>query len=220
MSSIPEEIERIGKQLVACVDCCLGICQKQAEGILPRGLFLERPNSPGRGCVAVGLNPGISSIEERDYFRKNGTSYDMVKAHRESINGIPYFKRTRRVIDQLGLSGPILWSNLAKCENLKERKRFTPPLQTLRHCANKFLLRELKIVPRDWAILGLGREAFRTLAYMLPDHAVLGIPHPTGANPEYSKMFENDALRSDLRKRAEKAWDKSEVAWLGTAGNG
>ena len=155
MSALQEVIDRLGEELVMCVDSCAGICLDQSGGILPRSLFLERPEAAGRGCLAVGLNPGTSSTRERAFYRDSEITYDSVKAYRTSIANIPYFLRVRNIIDQLELSGPIIWSNLAKCANENGRKGL-PPLQTLRHCTRRFLRRELAANfvrlgrPRNW----------------------------------------------------------------------
>ncbi len=141
MPALQEAIDRLGAELVMCVDSCVGIWQDQSEGILPRSLFLERPEATGRGCLAVGLNPGTSSARERDFYRNSGITYDRVKAYRSSIANIPYLVRARSIIDQLGLSGPIIWSNLAKCENESGRKGL-PPLQTLRRGSRQRLSME------------------------------------------------------------------------------
>ncbi len=103
MDALERRIDILGAELVACRDGCWGIVQRQAEGILPRSLFLERPDAPGQGCVAVGLNPGTSKPVEREFYLKNGTTYDRVKEYRVRISEGRYFARTRSVIDALGL---------------------------------------------------------------------------------------------------------------------
>lgn len=126
MSVLQEAIDRLGAELVMCGDGCAGIWRDQSKGLLPRSLFLERPEATGRGCLAVGLNPGTSSARERAFYLDSEITYDRVKAYRTSIANIPYLMRARSVIDQLGLSGPIIWSNLAKCENESGRKELQP----------------------------------------------------------------------------------------------
>src|SRR5437867_983133 len=148
MHALHERIDGLGAELVTCRDGCVGILQKQTAGVLPRSLFLERADAVGRGCLAVGLNPGTSKPAERDFYQEHGATYDRVKEYRIRIAKGPYFARTLRVIDELGLTGPVLWSNLAKCENDIDRDGL-PPLQTLRHCTRRFLARELHESPSD-----------------------------------------------------------------------
>lgn len=221
MSSLQEAIDQLGTELVMCVDSCARIWQDQSKGILPRSLFLERPEATGRGCLAVGLNPGTSSARERAFYLNSEITYDRVKAFRTSIANIPYLARARSIIDQLGLSGPIIWSNLAKCENESGRKGL-PPLQTLRHCTRRFLIRELAATPADWAVLGIGWEAYRALAYLVRERAVIGIPHPTGGYRDFRKMLEKGRLREEIKERAARGLHPPEpgAAWLGSEKSG
>jgi hypothetical protein len=221
MMQIEKAIDRLGGELLECADNCGGIQQDRNSGVLPRSLFLERSNAPGRGCLAVGLNPGTSRPAERSFFCTNGTTYEQIKAYRLRINDIPYFRRTRQVIDQLGLSGPILWSNLAKCENEVGRKEL-PPLQTFRHCTSKYLRRELKAVPSEWVILGIGWEAFRALAYLVPERAIIGIPHPTGGFRDFRKLLAKGLLLENLKEHAKHATRSCdpEAVWLGEGKHG
>jgi len=211
-----EAVDALGDKLLLCGDECEGIRHDRNAGVLPRSLFLERPDAEGRGCLAVGLNPGVSRPAERAYFREAGPTYENTKKYRMRLNDIPYFKRTRQVIDQLGLAGPILWSNLAKCENGPDRKEL-PPLQTLRHCTTKHLRHELAESPVEWIVLGIGWEAYRALAYLLPARGVIGIPHPTGGFRDFRKLFSDGVLLEGLRKRAAEAMRSIEPAavWLG-----
>lgn len=63
--------------------------------------------------MAVGLNPGTSTARERAFYVDSEISYDRVKKYRILIAGIRYLVRARSIIDQLGLSGPILLWPLA-----------------------------------------------------------------------------------------------------------
>ncbi len=221
MTALHERIDRLGAELVACKDGCVGILQRQSEGILPRSLFLDRSDAAGRGCLAVGLNPGTSKPAEREFYLNHGISYDRVKEYRTLISGKPYFARTRSVIDQLGLTGPIIWSNLAKCENDSDRDGL-PPLQTLRHCTRRFLARELHESPRDWVVLGIGWEAYRALAYLVPERTVIGIPHPTGGYRDFRNMLDKRYLRREIKNRALAALSSREpsAVWLGAEKSG
>ncbi len=215
MPGLQEAIDRLGTELVACSDCCAGIWCDQSKGILPRTLFLERPEAVGRGSLAIGLNPGTSKLRERSFYLEAGTTYSNVKTYRASIGGIAYFERTRKIIDQLGLRGPIIWSNLAKCENASGQKEI-PPLQTMRHCAGRCLARELAIAPADWPIVALGRDALVALGYLAPARTVIGIPHPKSR--AFPKILENGELRKELVSCASAALTAVQptVVWLTT----
>jgi len=221
MSSIQDVIDQLGTELVACPDMCAGIWRDPSKGIVPRSLFLERPDGVGRGCLAIGLNPGTSKPPERAFYLDSEISYNRVKTYRVAIASIPYFARARRVIDEVGLSGPILWSNLAKCENEVGRDGL-PPLQTLRHCARRFLSRELAVAPTVWAVLGIGWEAYRALAYLVPERTVIGIPHPTGGFRDFRRMMENGQLREEIKERAARHLRSLEpsAVWLGSEKSG
>lgn len=142
--------------------------------------------------------------------------------YRAEIANNNYLQRCRLVIDLLRLSGPILWSSLAKCEN-PEGIAGLPPLQTLRHCAQRYLRRELAAIPEDWVVLGIGWEAYRALAYLAPGRVIIGIPHPTGAAPNFRRMFAVNGpqtmLLDNVRARACQILDASDgdpgTAWLG-----
>jgi hypothetical protein len=222
MPTLEEAIDLLGAELVKCNDSCAGIWRDQRAGILPRCLILERPESRGRGCLAAGLNPGASKHEERAFYLANGIEYDSLKSYWTSaVCNIPYYVKARRIIDQLGLDGPIVWSDLAKCENTSGVKGL-PPLQTLRHCTRRFLRRELDVTPQSWPVLGIGWEAYRALAYLVPERAVIGIPHPTGAYGAFAQLSENRALRDEIRSRAEIVLrgDEPGAIWLGRGREG
>jgi hypothetical protein len=188
--------------------------ETERAGVLPRGLILERPQAKGKGCLAVGLNPGTSTGNERSFSVQREGSYAAVKFYWQ-IAHIPYYSKARRVIDGLGLSGPIIWSNLAKCENAHGVEKQLPPLQTLRHCAQRFLSRELELTPTDWPVLGAGWEADRALAYLVPERAVIGIPHPTGAYGAFAQLFLNGVMREEACARAFEAMRREPKAvWL------
>jgi hypothetical protein len=214
-------IDQIGTELVNCGADCAGIHRNREAGILPRCLILERGESSGRGCVAIGLNPGRSPEAERHFYVRFGCTYESVKDYWHShVAKIQYYVKARRLIEQLGLDGPILWSDLAKCENAAESK--VPPLQTLRQCSGRFLSQELEAAPSEWPIVALGWEAYRALAYLVPRRAVVGIPHPTGSWGAFSQMFEDGSIRPGLRERAVTAMSgvPPKAVWLGQIKDG
>src|SRR5215469_979757 len=107
MFDLQAAIDQIGTELVSCNDRCAGIWLDQSQGIVPRSLILERPNEPGRGCLAVGLNPGTSKSKERSFYLQVGVTYDALKQYSMRVR-FAYASRARNVIDQIGLHGPIM----------------------------------------------------------------------------------------------------------------
>lgn len=181
MEELISKIALIGKRMVACTSSCDGIRQDQSAGVPPRCLILE---SEGRlssnGCAVIGINPGNASPEEIKFYKANGVTYDvLLKYWSQSIGySHQYYTQVRKFLNQVGLSGPILWTELAKCEGATKTQK-VPSLSTLRYCAGQFLLEELQLIPQ-WPLIALGREAYKALSYMYPRRTIIGLPHPTG----------------------------------------
>lgn len=189
------EIDKIGQQMVSCSNKCNGIACSLKKGILPRCLMLEIDSrTQSRGVVIVGINPGRSKPDEQNYYIKNGQSYDeVVEYWRVHICGLKYYSSLRSFVDQLGFRGPILWTELVKCEN--KRGVRIPPLQTFRICTKTYLSRELELIPDKWPLIAVGGEVYKALAYRFPTRIIVGIPHPTGSYGHFSKLFgKNDKL--------------------------
>jgi hypothetical protein len=213
LGDLARHVDEIGQVMVSCDRHCEGIHRNPCAGILPRCLVLESQNwGSGRGCVILGLNPGQSRDQEHRYYGTHGATYkSVVKYWQDFVRERKYYHSLRHLADQLGLSGPILWTELAKCE--KDPDFVHVPLQTLRTCVSLYLRPELECTPNTWALLAAGREAFRAAAYLCPERAVLGVPHPMGAWGGF-KQFEN--LSPDLRARARQALDSTDpqAIWL------
>jgi hypothetical protein len=193
-------ITEIGEELVKCEERCAGVANDVRAGILPRCLILDRSEESGRGCIVVGINPGRSEqpgqskSDERAFYRENGASYESVVAFwSKNVGRIQYYVKLRQFVDAVGLSGPIVWSDLAKCENAPGHKGLIP-MQTLRTCVGRYLKRELLAIPPDWPAIGVGKEAYKALAYLEPDRTVIGIPHPTGSRGLFPSLFEAGKL--------------------------
>ena len=198
MKELQQAITDIGQRLVQCSEPCDGVVHDAPSGILPRCLILERPERTERGCLVAGINPGRSRQRERDFYKEKGPSYEVVTTYwHQNVNRFAYYKRLRQFVDAVGLTGPIIWSDLAKCENSPDVERLIP-LQTLRICAGRFLQNELQKTPKDWPVIGVGREAYNALAYLEPSRTVIGIPHPTGSWGQFSSLFVNDSLRDNV----------------------
>jgi hypothetical protein len=157
----------------------------------------------GRGAAVVGLNPGRSKKDEQRYYLGNQCTYASAMSwfHDKHLQ-CKYHKHLRRLVDALGLIGPTLWTELAKCENDPEFEEL--PLQTLRTCSGVFLQRELKCLPAGWPLLGVGREAYKALAYLFPKRTVIGVPHPTGSRGQFFALFENGSLCEVCRHSGKK----------------
>lgn len=219
---LSEFIDCLGRELVACQRACHGVVCSQATGHMPRCLFLEvEQRSGGRGAAIIGLNPGRSSHREQQYYLDRRCTYDSVVAwFRERGIRHPYYKHLRKLVDALGLMGPILWTELAKCESAPAIKGL-PPLQTFRTCTATFLQRELEKLPEDWPLFGVGGEAYKGLAYRFPNRTVLGVPHPTGSRGHFHALFENGHLCHYAAEQAKVALiAEGRTLWLSNASEG
>jgi len=191
--SLVSSINEIGQRMVACNYHCAGIALDTHKGILPRCLILEIEGRKGsKGSVVVGINPGRSRPDEREFYRSNGQTYEQVMAYWQERVGYlhRYYTKLRTLVGQLGFEGPILWTELVKCENTSS-KSGQPPLQTFRTCTRTYLSTELQVVPDEWPLIAIGTESFKALAYMFASRAVIGIPHPTGSHGQFSSLFDS-----------------------------
>jgi hypothetical protein len=207
--SIKDRISQIGESLTSCQHDCSGVRNEPNSGIVPRGLIYEDRNGSGKGVVVVGLNPGVAKPEENEYRKEHGITYGVtvecwetkISPTRPAIKDFQYFKKPRELINGLGLSGDILWTNIAKCEcrDSKNRISFSSEPQTFRFCASLYLKKELDLVDSTWPIIACGKDAFTALSYMFPDRKIIGIPHPTGAGIEFRKLYEGGKLKESVK---------------------
>lgn len=203
MNNIKNEIELIGKRLVTCDYGCLGISCKQSKGIVPRCLVYESKNSShGLGCVIVGINPGISNENERQVYltqkKDQGNLYESVLNYWDkSISTKPYYVRLRNFVRDIDLMGPILWTELVKCEN--KNKGDSPPLQTFRNCIDKYLNEELKYIPLEWPIIAVGDKSFKAVSYMYRNRNIIGVPHPTAARGHFANLKKYGKVKKGLQ---------------------
>jgi hypothetical protein len=143
-------IQLIGQKLVACRELCGGVHREQSIGSLPRCLFLEMEGrETDRGCAIIGINPGRAPDSERQFYRDRNGTYEAV-CEWFKIVGFKhrYYTGLRKLINQLGLSGPILWTELAKCES-PAGAAGVPPLATLRTDTARYLTAELALLPSE-----------------------------------------------------------------------
>jgi hypothetical protein len=206
-----DAIAQIGAAMVACSSPCAGIHRDQTIGSLPRCLVLEEREG-GTGCAIVGINPGRASARERAYYLEHGCSYESVVSFWRDVNGFrhPYYTRLRKLVDALGLSSSILWTELAKCENAPDRAGL-PPLQTLRTCTGLYLAREILVLPPSWPLVSVGGEAFKACAYLYPRRAVIGVPHPSGSRGHFARLARST---QSVRERVSLALAGASAIWL------
>ncbi|MEW5784407.1 MAG: hypothetical protein AB1767_04890 [Bacillota bacterium] len=109
---------------------------------------------------------------------------------------------------------------MAKCETAPGKKSL--PLQALRYCGARFLYRELDVIPADWVIIAVGREAYKALAYLMPARTILGCPHPTGSHGHFNNLFKGDTLVPEAREIVEVCLESKEpvAAWLTNVSSG
>jgi hypothetical protein len=209
IEQLRNEITAIGERLVVCSENCEGVQRNQAEGILPRCLILETEGRTTlRGCIVCGINPAPAKQNEVEFYRKNGGSYKSLLQWWEhyKLKDIDYYRRLRAFVSGLDFDGPILWTDIAKCQNKSLTVKLTikDHPQTFRRCSALFLTKEIEKCPADWPIIAAGREAFLALLYLCPNRALIGIPHPTGsyANTQFLRLFENGLkLKSEVKMR-------------------
>lgn len=190
-SEIKEAIYKIGVKMVQDHLYYSDVVNDPANGIVPRCLIYEEEGRDlyGRGSVMVGINPGRANETEREFYQRRGAAYEATLEYwDEKIKSLRYYKRGRALVDGIGLHGPILWTELVKCESPKGVKL---SVQTIRDSINLYLFEELKVIPENWPLIGIGYKAFEILAYRFPKRTVIGIPHITGSYGQFNKLFTN-----------------------------
>lgn len=222
MQDLLRKIAQIGEQLVKCDCVCEGTKPDRSSGVLPRCLFLQLNGStPRNGCAIIGINPGTTDEKEKTHYIKNRGTYTSIRQYfiEEIVDKKQYYIRLRKLANAMGYGNAVLWTELAKCENVPDYKGRPLPLQTFRKCSSLYLSQELKHVPKDWPLVGVGHEAYKALAYLHPKRSVLGVPHPTGARGnQWHGLFDGDALKPEILKSAKAAISDKTAVWLGRRG--
>ena len=214
MTSIAE-LSQIGERVHACTLSCAGVRCEPTLGIRPRGPLLSRAASEMPGLLIVGMNPGRAEPREVEQLRLHETHAAWnAWAQQQHLSGDNrYVDRLQRLVAALDVKGPVVWSNVAKCETTENARGV--PLDTLRVCASRFLALELAAVPADWQIIAAGRDAFVALSYLAVHRSILGVPHPTGAYPAYRRLFDPTwRLRSHIADDARGATRSAAARWL------
>ncbi|MFT3912586.1 MAG: hypothetical protein QM704_00445 [Anaeromyxobacteraceae bacterium] len=231
--TFPDLTEAIGTLAAAvsqCAERCAGVNCGREAGVLPRCLFVEPGTNRGGvgdlegGTVVVGLNPGKMKKPEA---RKVNALLDAVGKGRDAFSAddwraytdayyawmrdtiaskVPYYTLLRLLVRAGGRRGPILWTEIVKCQskdnestaNTKRRKGLYRGHQsTVRRCTSGFLVRELDAVPKDWPILAAGADAFDWLSANADGRTVVGVPHPSGAAFQFFTLFAPVGLNTD-----------------------
>lgn len=212
--NIKSEIERIAEEVHNCSLECNGVCHDPDEGIHPRCLFFEDgKGDEDKGVVIVGMNPGRANKHEMEEL-KNAT-YEEAKEFWERHNKYgdgknntsTYFSDLRKIAEELGLNGPIIWTDLTKCQNKKVA--WNPLNQTHRKCITTHLIRELKDI--NWPIIAAGKDAYNAISYLYLKHTVVGVPHPSRRSSHlFKKLFTGGKLKEEYKLR------EGEAVWFQT----
>lgn len=185
-----DEILKLGDSLANCRHQCEGVANEPEKGIIPRCLIYEERKKDAPGSIVVGINPGKCSEKERQYYIDHGKNYkSFVDYWNEKVCNLAYYKKSRELITMLGFEGDMLWTDLAKCECKGENGLV--PVQTLRICIDRFLEKEITILPDDFTIIALGNIAFDFCALRFSKRFVIGLPHPTGAYGTFKRLKDN-----------------------------
>lgn len=208
-------ISELWMQLVNCTESCGGINKNQKEGIIPRCLFFEKENRniKSKGCIIVGLNPGISGTEEREEYKQK-IKDKTINEHWKTKPKYKYYTNLRKFVNNAGLNGIILWTELVKCECNPKKKAKDIPLQTYRNCVNRYLLKEIKALDNKWIIVAVGRETHKALSYLFPKRAIIGVPHPTSSKGQFSKLFCENKLKKDVKDNIDNVIYTKDTIWL------
>ena len=228
------QIDKIGSKMVRCPNRCNGIANNPAAHILPRCLFWdagnpcrsEQNNLTGehdkdidkvqgqklKGAIVAGINPGRSSSTERNFYKTHKNSYASTVQWWEN-NTIAYYTRMRRLLCGLGYSGPVLWTEIAKCE---KASKSPVPEQTFRTCMELYLVNELKEVPSNWTIFAVGKTTYNALSFAFRTRAIVGVPHPTGSRGYFSNLFDPKTknVQQRISAAATTAVRSSVTVWL------
>src|SRR3989338_2121986 len=205
MRSIKDKIHKIGIEMMKNHPRYHDTVFDPKRGIVPRCLIYEDENRnlSRRGSVIVGINPGQSNEPEREFYKKTGASYPATITYWDDrIKKLRYYVHGRAFVDALKLRGPILWTELVKCESQPGIRELS--VQTIRDSINRYLFKELEAIPGDWLLIAVGGEAFKILSYHFPDRIVIGIPHITSARGQFHKLFSKNVINPIEKQQLKK----------------
>ena len=227
LSKLSEDIESLAALAASCAEPCIDVRHDRGEGILPRCLFLEPgPPPPGAteaeelagGTIVIGLNPGrmeeterrkinglLNAIgKDRDRFSTDDwrsfvrSYYHWLKATLAVSE--PYYTLVRALLRSSGRLGPILWTEILKCETRRrkpvaegsKRKDNPDPFNaegTVGRCTAKFLRKELELTPKEWPVLAVGKPALDWCMENATGRIVVGVPHASRRAFEFISLF-------------------------------
>lgn len=196
LKALRNYIENIGRELVKCPLRCEGIVNSPEKGIIPRCLILEESNLNILGCIIVGINPGSAKRYEREAYMKNCSYNQVLYIWQHRIRNLRYYKYSRGLAEKLGFRGAILWTEICKCE--KRQKQKDIPIETIRKCINRYLIKELnaveKTVGAQIPIIALGNTAYQILCLLFPNFFIIGVPHPTGSYGHFAELSRDENI--------------------------
>jgi hypothetical protein len=196
-----ERLRAISEDVYRCTRGCPGIVCRPADGMRPRGPLIQlRTSLSGVPTLIVGLNPGRPAEAERTELRTAASHEDWrVWCAENLFEKNDYTKRLTALAADIGAEGDLVWTNVAKCETPEGRRGV--PFETQRQCASNFLVRELAATPKESLVIAAGKDAFVALNYLALERIVVGVPHPTGASPQYHRLLAERKLRPELTAR-------------------
>jgi hypothetical protein len=159
------------------------------------------------------MNPGKGDDLKRAIFRADPSfAASLAFIEQQRLYRHLYYLRLRALADGCGLGGPLLWTELAKCQSAPGIRR-SLPRETYRCCAPNFLLREVAVAPADWPIFTVGRDAYRAAKPLFEKRTLIGLAHPTGSWPRYS-MFAGQVLKAEVRCAVSAILSDRRQAWV------
>ena len=194
MNTLMVKIAEIASEMAVCSYQCDGVINSPSTGHPPRGLIMEIKGRRGpTGVIVCGQNPGTArGLEPKHYLDHRAGYEQQLTAWTSIVWDSRYFNCLRQLLDCLDIDGPILWTDVAKCEGN------VPPLPTLMRCSRHFLARELDAVPIEWPVIAAGARAFQAVGYMAGERSVVGIPHPTGPHAANKFTLQLGKLNDDI----------------------
>lgn len=196
------------------------------------------------GVIVVGLNPGKADHGERriikELFRPGHDRRRAYAAYlawlNNAIQAIPFYTLMRAALAALDFAGPILWTEIVKCESgtplvVDGRARpvsfgLGPPFRmtTVRTCCDEHLRAELALCPPEWpsvaAGLGVGDCLDETRAELACTRPILAVPHPTGSENFLKTFIPSVVTTSDAMVQRARALTPSTFVRLSTGSSG
>ena len=212
-------VRMIAEQMACCKQECEGVNWDKNLGYIPRVPLADiKGCGNGPGMVIVGMHPARTSYNERKLnFRKVFSENNFQeKRGAQLLAQVRYFGQIRELIrplvERLGFDGPILWTEMVKCETKAGQDM---PMQTRRICSALYFLEEMKAIPKEWPLVAVGQKVFDALCYLFPERPIVGIPHPR-ASSRYFNSLKKEAQTGNIRIPVE-SWENDEypiAVWL------